>query len=655
MSRSSESVVDVLGERGPFAKLLPGFAPRAQQQALAQAIDNALLEGGTLIGEAGTGVGKTFAYLVPAILSGLKVIISTGTRHLQDQLFYNDLPLVRQALQSDVKVALLKGRGNYLCRHRLAQAAEHPLLSHAELLSQLTQVQHWAATTKTGDISEVNALAEDAPIWRYVTSDADFCAGHEPDQLGDCFVHRARRTAQSSDIVVVNHHLFFADLALKEEGFGEILPSADVFVLDEAHQIPEVASQFFAKRFSSRQLTDLVLDSIAEQMRDAPDMGELRDAITVLEKASRDFRLAFGVRPQRDAWRQVLDNQAIRTSVGELQQAYGALGEQLELAAPRGKGLTACLRRCLAQIEVLEHFIAPETQGQWVHWYETFRTGYVLSLTALDIAEPYQRAVNTLSASWLYTSATLSVGNSFAHFRGQLGIDEVSECQQNSPFDYQRNALLYLPPNMPKPSADTYNQKVIEAALPVMRASGGRTFLLFTSYRALNQAAQWLQDKTDLPLLVQGDSPKRELIAEFQSLGNAVLLGTSSFWEGVDVRGQALSCVIIDKLPFASPGDPVMQARINVMREHGSNPFFDYQVPQAAIALKQGVGRLIRDVNDRGVVMICDPRLKTKSYGRLFIQSYLKFRLPIPSKVCRIFLPGRHYKSPRHRYGNRSL
>ncbi len=614
----------MLGRHGPFVEHLPGFAPRAQQQALAEAIDSTLLEGGTLIGEAGTGVGKTFAYLVPAILSGLKIIISTGTRHLQDQLFYSDLPVVRRALQSNVKVALLKGRGNYLCRHRLAQATGHPALSRAELLSQLSQVRQWAGRTTTGDISEVAELPEDAPIWQYVTSDADFCSGHEPDQLADCFVYQARKRAQSADIVVVNHHLLFADLSMKEEGFGEVLPSANAFVIDEAHQIPEVASQFFGRRFSSRQLTDLVRDSIAEQMRDASDMGELRDAISVLEKASRDFRLAFGVQPRRDAWRQIANSQKIRDGITDLQDAYVALAEQLELAAPRGRGLAACLRRCLAQLEVLGDFVEPDTQGAWINWFETFRTGYVLSLTPLDVAAPFQRALNSLSATWLYTSATLSVGNSFDHFRNQLGIDEATECQQNSPFDFQRNALLYLPSNMPEPASDNYIDSVLESALPVIRASGGRTFLLFTSYRALNRAAEELAEKLDLPLLVQGDSPKHELIAEFQSLGNAVLLGTNSFWQGVDVRGQALSCVIIDKLPFASPGDPVMQARIDAMRDSGGNPFFDFQVPQAAIALKQGVGRLIRDVSDRGVVMICDPRIKTKGYGRYFIQSLPK-------------------------------
>ena len=616
-----ETVSDVLGERGPFATLLKGFAPRVQQQTLAKAIDNTLHQGNVLIGEAGTGVGKTFAYLVPAILSGQKIIISTGTRHLQDQLFDNDLPLVRKALKSNVKVALLKGRANYLCRHRLAQASGHPAVSRAELMSQLTRVQRWAKQTKTGDISEVKELPEDAPIWRYVTSDADFCSGHEPDELSDCFVHKARKQAQSADIVVVNHHLLFADLSLKEEGFGEVLPSANAFVLDEAHQVPEIASQFFGRRISSRQLTDLIRDSIAEQMRDAPDMSELRDAITVLEKASREFRLAFGVQPKRDAWRKVANDAKIRDAITDLQDAYVGLADQLELAAGRGKGLAGCLRRCTAQLDVLSQFVDADTPGAWIHWFETFRTGYLLSLTPLDVAEPFQRAQNALSAAWVFTSATLSVGDSFSHFRSQLGIEEADECQQNSPFDYQRNALLYLPPSMPEPRADNFNAKVIESALPVIRASKGRTFFLFTSYRALNNAADVLVDELDLPLLVQGDSPKRELIAEFQELGNAVLLGTSSFWEGVDVRGQALSCVIIDKLPFAAPGDPVMQARIDAMKERGGNPFFDYQVPQAAIALKQGVGRLIRDVSDRGVIMVCDPRIKTKAYGRLFIKS----------------------------------
>ncbi|MEM7292269.1 MAG: ATP-dependent DNA helicase, partial [Pseudomonadota bacterium] len=617
--------------------LLDGFAPRSEQQALAQAVHTTLENGGSLVGEAGTGVGKTFAYLVPALLSGQKIIVSTGTRHLQDQLFHADLPLVKRALRSDVKVALLKGRSNYLCRHRLAQASGHPSMNQANLMSQLTQVQRWAHETKTGDISEMSELPEDAPIWRHVTSDADFCSAHEGSELNDCFVHQARRNAQSADLVVVNHHLLFADLALKEEGFGEVLPSANAFIVDEAHQIAEVASQFFGRRLSSRQLNDLVRDTTAEMLRDAPDMSELREAASVLEKAGRDFRLALGVQPRRDTWGKLAESSDVDGAVADLQAAYIELADQLEMAAERGKGLAACLRRCIAQFSTLEAYMDARASADWIQWFESFRNGFALSLTPLNVSEPFQRAVAALSASWLFTSATLSVGGSFDHFRGQLGIAEAAECQQASPFDYQKNAMLYLPDGMPEPASRDFQQRVLDVALPVIRFCGGRTFFLFTSHRALNHAAEYLVEELELPLLVQGDAPKRELIAEFQSLGNAVLLGTSSFWEGVDVRGQALSCVIIDKLPFASPGDPVMQARIDTLRESGGNPFFDYQVPQAAISLKQGVGRLIRDVNDKGLIVLCDPRIKTKSYGRLFMKSLPEFPVTDSLQTVREF------------------
>ncbi|MEM7207049.1 MAG: ATP-dependent DNA helicase [Pseudomonadota bacterium] len=626
-----DSITDILGTDGPFAEHLDGFAPRAQQQMLGEAIQHLLDNGSTLICEAGTGVGKTFAYLVPALLSGLKIIISTGTKHLQDQLYHQDLPLVKKALRSDVSIALLKGRANYICRHRLAEASGHPALSQANLLSQLSQVRAWAKTTESGDISEMTDLPEDAPIWRYVVSDADYNSALEPEQLKDCFVQAARKAAQAADIVVVNHHLFFADLALKEEGFGEVLPSANAFILDEAHQIPEIATQFFGSRVSSRQLNDLVRDTTAEQLRDAPDMSELRDAVDALAKAGRDFRLSLGVQPTRDQWRSMADKNDVRHAIDELHTRYSALADQLEIAAERGKGLTACLRRCVSQLSVLDRYIDTATGNSWIQWFETFRNGYALSLTPLDVAEPFQRSVNALSATWVYTSATLSVGGTFDHFQKQLGIEDAAHCRQESPFDYQRNALLYLPEGLPQPSDRRFTEAALEAAFPVIQFSGGRTFFLFTSYRALHIAAEWLEDKLDVPMLVQGEAPKRELIAEFQALGNAVLLGTSSFWEGVDVRGQALSCVIIDKLPFASPGDPVMQARIDAISSSGGNAFFDYQVPQAAIALKQGVGRLIRDVQDWGLVMICDPRLTTKSYGKMFLNSLPNF--PVTSSL----------------------
>jgi ATP-dependent DNA helicase DinG len=612
---------EILGTDGPFAELLDGFAPRRQQQELAEAIQRVFVGGGPLVGEAGTGVGKTFAYLVPALLAGRKVVISTGTRHLQDQLFYKDIPLVRRALRADVKTALLKGRANYLCRHRLDAARGHPSLRDPQLTDQLETIREWAASTSTGEISEVSELPEDAPIWRHVTSDADVCGQHEGRELDDCFVYQARRTAQQADVVVVNHHLFFADLALKEGGFGDLLPEVSFIVLDEAHQIPEIAAQFFGKRLTSRQLRDLARDCAAEQQAEARDMGDLMTASNVLELESNKFRLAFGRSPRRDAWREVASQPTVREALDRLRTAYQRLHEQLDIAATRSKGLSACLRRCETQVAVLESFADASARGEWIHWFETFRNGFQLSRTPLDIAVPFQRMAASLNAHWVYTSATLSVGGNFKHFRRQLGLDEAEECRQDSPFDFQRNALLYLPENMPEPREQHFTNTVLNRALPVIQASQGRAFLLFTSYNALNEAAEWLAGRIEFPILVQGQKPKLDLLDQFQALGNAVLLGTSSFWEGVDVRGQALSCVIIDKLPFGSPGDPVMQARINALRESGANPFFDYQVPQAAITLKQGAGRLIRDVSDRGVLMLCDPRLLTKGYGRTFLQS----------------------------------
>ena len=618
---ADSSVSEILGEQGPFAERLEGFAARPQQQALAEAVEQAMVRGGPLIGEAGTGVGKTFAYLVPAMRSSGKVLISTGTRHLQDQLFYKDLPLVRQVLRADLKAALLKGRANYLCRHRLANAAGHPALATPGLQEQLALVQEWAAGTQTGEISEATALPEDSPIWNLVTSDADFCGQHEPGEFDDCFVHQARRQAMGADIVVVNHHLFFADMMLKEGGFGEVLPDVEAIVLDEAHQIPEVASQFFGQRLTSRQLRELARDCALEQQRDARDMSELRDFSIALELESNKFRLALGRDVRRSAWDDVARQSGVREALLRLDRVYQQLHAALEVAAPRGKGLSACLRRCEVQREVLGTFVDARGQGEWIHWFEAFRNGFVLSQTPLNIAVPYQRMAKDMGVNWIYTSATLSVGGSFEHFRTQLGLDEADECRQDSPFDYQRNALLYLPPSMPEPREQHYTHTVLQRAIPVLEASRGRAFLLFTSYNALHEAADWLKGRTEFPTLVQGQRPKLDLIEEFQRLGNAVLLGTHSFWEGVDVRGQALSCVLIDKLPFASPGDPVMQARINALRESGGNPFFDYQVPQAAITLKQGAGRLIRDVRDRGVLMICDPRIASKGYGRTFLAS----------------------------------
>lgn len=618
---SYNSIVDVLGNDGPIASHLPGFAPRLEQQHLAEAITRAFSQTEVLIGEAGTGTGKTFAYLVPAILSGQRIVISTGTRHLQDQLFYNDLPLVNRALGTGVSTCLLKGRANYLCKHRLQRAMRHPALLDERYQKHLRIIADWSRNTKRGDIAEVIGVPEDSMVWGFIVSNDEFCSKHEREELADCFIHKARKRAQESDIVVVNHHLLCADLALKEQGFGDLLPSANGFVIDEAHQLPDIAAQFFGRKLSSRQLLDLARDTVGEQLNEAPDCRELRELAQELETGVRHFRLAFAIEPDRAPWVSVHQDSAIEREQERLLLLLGSLEEALSDVAERGKGLESCHKRAQTHGESLKRFIANEANFEYIHWYETYRSGFSLNMTPMTVAQPFQRAMEAMTASWVFTSATLAVGGDFSHFRSQLGLEEARELQVDSPFDYRHNALLYLPENLPEPQHRDYTSSVIDMILPVLQASGGRAFLLFTSYRAMHEAASLLEGRVDYPLLMQGQMPKRELIEAFQSVGNAVLLGTSSFWEGVDVRGEALSLVVIDKLPFGSPGDPVMSARIDHMKQGGGNPFFEYQVPQAAIALKQGVGRLIRDVTDKGVLVLCDPRIRTRNYGEVFITS----------------------------------
>lgn len=620
----------ILSADGPFAQLIPGFAPRPQQQALAAAVAHALEKHQVFIAEAGTGTGKTFAYLVPALLSGQKVIISTGTKNLQDQLFHKDLPLVRQALGVPVDVALLKGRANYLCLHRLELAlAEGRLRSRSEV-SDLQVIREWSGRTRSGDIAELTALAEDAPLWPQVTSTSDNCLGSDCGQYGDCFLVQARRRAQEADVLVVNHHLLFADMALKGEGFGELLPGAHAFILDEAHQLPETASNFFGITVSSNQLLELAGDSIAEDLREAGESGRLRSAAEHLQKTVKDLRLAFGVEPRRGAWREVKHLATFQAALNEVDTALQELHAQLEPLAARGKDLESCLRRC-EDLMLRYGQVSGDTPPDQIHWFETHTRSFTVNLTPMDVAALFRAQVSARPCAWIFTSATLAVGDSFEHFTHRLGLDEAKTQRWDSPFDFARQALLYVPPEMPNPNSYGYTAAVIEQALPVLEASRGRAFLLFTSHRALQEAAGLLEGRIEYPLLVQGQMPRSRLLEQFRALGNAVLLGTGSFWEGVDVRGEALSCVIIDKLPFASPGDPVLQARIEAMRAQGGNPFMEYQLPQAVITLKQGVGRLIRDVHDRGVLMLCDPRLGSKSYGRIFIDS-----LPPMSKTRKL-------------------
>ncbi|MES9854461.1 MAG: ATP-dependent DNA helicase [Candidatus Thiodiazotropha sp. L084R] len=613
-------IAEIFGPEGWLASRIEGFSYRPQQQEMAQAVADIIQRSGVLICEAGTGTGKTFAYLVPALMSGRKVIISTGTKNLQDQLYHRDLPKVRQSLSSPVSTALLKGRANYLCIHRLENTLVEEIRFTREQLGQLEQIRRWSTATKSGDVSEMPEIPEDAAVWPVVTSNADNCLGQECSAYSKCHLVEARKRAQEADLVVINHHLLCADLALKEEGFGELLPSADCFILDEAHQLPEVAGNFFGVTMSGRQLSELARDCITEYHREAKDTPQLLERAERLKQASQDLRLSFGLEVRRGAWSELSDNPSVSMHLEHLAEALNDLLEALAAIEGRDKGLDSCKERCELQIQRLQSLL-DENDTESIRWYETQRQSYRLNRTPLEIAKIFSGVMQEHHAAWVFTSATLAVGDSFEHFSSQLGLQEAETHCWDSPFDYPMQAVWYVPQGLPDPSDRSFNRAVSDLSLPILKASNGRAFLLYTSHRALQEAAEYLEDKLDYPMLVQGTAPRTELVEQFRQLGNAVLLGTSSFWEGIDVRGEALSCVIIDKLPFASPGDPVLQARIDALRQRGGNPFMTFQLPQAAIALKQGAGRLIRDETDRGVLAICDPRLLSKPYGKIFIRS----------------------------------
>jgi ATP-dependent DNA helicase DinG len=620
-----EDIGELLGVDGPFARELPNFAPREAQQAMARAVQQAIMARDTLIAEAGTGTGKTFAYLVPALLSGERVIISTGTKALQDQLYFRDLPRVRSVLGARLKTALLKGRANYLCLYRLDQTVREGATFDRTQASQLATIRAWSARTRRGDRMELAEVPEESPLWPRVTSTAENCLGVECPFFDDCHVVKARREAQEADVVVVNHHLLFADLALKQEGFGEILPGASAFILDEAHQIPELAGQFFSQSVSARQLTELAQDALTECAGVTGAIGLLLEPVEALQDALRRLRLAMDALPQRGAFQLFEERPDVREGLHDLRELLATLTELLASQAERSRGFANLHERAGVFSQRLDRIVddhAGERRDESdVRWYEHYPRGFALYATPLDLAVPMRGLRERTQAAWIHTSATLSVAGDFGHFARQLGLDDPRTLSLGSPFDYATQALCYLPGNLPEPAARDYTEQVIEAVLPVLHASRGRAFLLFTSHRALRRAAELLQDKVPWPLFVQGTAPRPRLLEEFRASGHGVLLGAASFWEGVDVVGEALSVVVIDKLPFAAPDDPVLMARLAALDQAGINPFMGWQVPSAVIALKQGAGRLIRDVHDRGVLVLCDPRLTTKGYGRLFLAS----------------------------------
>jgi len=609
----------LLGADGPFAHEVPNFAPRTTQQRMADAVSEAIESHDALVVEAGTGTGKTFAYLVPALLSGKRVIVSTGTRNLQDQLFHRDLPRVLSILGAKADVALLKGRANYLCRYRLQQTVESGQFKSRTQVDDLQKVRAWGARTRSGDRAELVEVPEGSPLWPRVTSTAENCLGTECPLYDDCFVFKARRRAQDADLTVVNHHLLLSDLALKREGFGAILPEAEAYVLDEAHQLPELAGQYFSVGISARQVKELAADTLAECAGQPGALALLQPALDSVNEALRKARLAFDTLPKRGAFAQLEADAGAAEALENLGESLNDLAGVLMGQAERSKGLASVHARCVVLDQRLQRIAGRDGEDE-VRWYELSDHGFELSATPLDLAPQLQTLRDATDAAWIHTSATLAVAGHFDHFTRQMGLVDPVTLDLGSPFDYVHQALCWLPQGLPEPAARDYTQRVIDILRPVLEASKGRAFLLFTSHRALRLAADLLLDGP-WPLFVQGSAPRHQLLSDFRDSGNGVLLGAASFWEGVDVAGEALSVVVIDKLPFASPDDPVLQARLDAVRRAGGNPFRDWQIPAAAIALKQGAGRLIRDVHDRGVLVLCDPRITTRAYGKLFLAS----------------------------------
>jgi len=610
----------VFATDGPLAAQVPGYRPRPQQLEMAQAILGAIEAGGSLAVEAGTGTGKTFAYLVPALLAGGKVIVSTGTKTLQNQLYDRDLPAVREALAAGSVAALLKGRANYVCLYRLERAHGEGRLETREDAARLRRIEHFAATSITGDRADLAEVPEDAPIWQQATSTRENCLGQECPNYKDCFVMRARKNALAADLVVVNHHLFFADVALRDEGIAELLPSCNTVIFDEAHQLPQTARLFFGETVSTAQLIELARDARLELRAAGGASPELDRVAARLDKAARDLRLCFANESLRVAWTQALREGGFADALQVLAAALEALGKPLAEQAERSEGLGACARRAAEAGALLARVRGKSGEDEAkneVRWVEVFGQSLQLHITPLVPAQLFRKQMADHPRAWIFTSATLALGEDFSHFKRELGIEDAAARTWPSPFDFGRQALLYSPQGLPAdPNDPAYTEAVVKAALPVLHASGGRAFLLFTSHRALRRAHELLKDRIDYPLLVQGTGSRSDLLVRFRNLGNAVLLGAASFWEGVDVRGEALSVVLIDKLPFAPPDDPVLAARLEALRDAGGNPFIDYQLPQAVLQLKQGAGRLIRDEADRGVLVLCDPRLYTKAYGR---------------------------------------
>ncbi|MBE0366171.1 ATP-dependent DNA helicase DinG [Pseudoalteromonas ulvae UL12] len=614
------NLTDIFSASGPMALQIKGYQPRQAQIDMAMAVEKAILKQHQLVVEAGTGTGKTFAYLAPALLSDKKVIISTGSKALQEQLYHRDLPKLLNVLTKGKKTALLKGRANYLCPHRLNQHVSHVPTDDNDIMHELAMVAKFATETQSGDMADCIGIEEDAKVLPYVTSTAENCLGKECPEYENCYIKKARLKAIDAELVVVNHHLFFADMAVKEGGFGELIPTADAYIFDEAHQLSEIASQYFGQTVSTKSLFDLIKDLRLLYRTELFDMIQLGKALDKLESSVADFRLQFPIDSIRGDWREAIKNPNITRAVERIVNDITFLYQVTKLALERTDSINHLFDRCVSLRNLLETMFDTKEVG-FSYWYETTRRNVSFHVTPLNISEKFAQLIENSNAGWIFTSATLSVSGELHHFNQALGLTPVESFIVESPFDYANQALLCLPRYLPEANSPEMAHALVKVSLAMINAAKGRCFVLFTSYRVMNLVAQGLSSLVEYPIFVQGQTSKRILLEKYQRHGNAVLLGTASFWEGVDVRGSSLSCVIIDKLPFVAPDDPLLQAKMRDCKAQGGEPFSHIQLPQAVITLKQGVGRLIRDQQDKGVLVICDNRLVTKQYGGLFLAS----------------------------------
>ena len=608
------SLPEFFGDNSPLKTMLPGFQPRAGQAWMAEAVSDAIAASDKLVIEAGTGTGKTFAYLLPALMSGRKTIISTGTKALQDQLYHRDLPLIGKAVGRPVSTALLKGRANYLCVHRLEQLDDVT----PSLAADYGEVREWRHHTDSGDRAELAAVAEDSPIWPLVTSTAENCLGQHCPRYSECHVVKARRRAQEADLVVVNHHLLLADLAMKESGFVEFLPDAEAVIIDEAHQVPDLAVQFFGVALGSRELSRVV-DEIEVATLPYGD-AELARRITRLDTAIKELRLAAPRQEGRHQLDELMPD--MRAAFDALASALRDVAQALEALSDGSADIAKLHEQAIGMTERLA-LLCSDDSWDGLRWLEVNPRSIRVNLTPLDVSGTLSGLFGGGRQAWIFTSATLAIGDDFSHFTSRMGLGAVPSLTFPSPYALADNGLVYLPPGLPQPSDPGHTDAVMEAVTPLLDLTRGGLFCLFTSHRALGAAKKWFRShKSRLggrKLLVQGAAPRDDLLRRFRDSGNAVLLGTGSFWEGVDVRGTALTVVAIDKLPFASPADPMMMARLEFIRREGGNGFAGHQLPQAALAMKQGAGRLLRGENDYGVIVLCDPRVTSRSYGKTFL------------------------------------